>query len=574
MTHTLPNLWSTSNLGTVLSRSDERIDPLTANIKDTFYVALEHIESNTGILTNATSSTDEELRSTKNIFHAGDILYGKLRPYLNKVYIADRDGICSTDIWVFKPTSVVNPIYATYYLRSSSVLQQVSQLSVGANLPRIDAKSFDKIPIPLPPLPEQHRIAAILHQADKIRKMRRQAREKVESFYRILFHDFFEKDQVSTDETVFIKLKDLLATPLTSGFSPEGKDEPPGVPVFTLSAITDVGLDATQVKYYRVENYHGRGEDLQVNDILITRSNTLELVGKVARYLGEPFPVIYPDLTIRIRLKDVKDSAYVENFLRSDRMQAIIRRTARGTSGSMKKISQGDINEFDILWPSQEKRHTYARFVEEIDQQRALQVTAQRELDTLYQSLLAQAFTGELTASWRTAHTIELTQEARRRDELLRELRATAPTIVTPQPIQKNVVEERSELAEELTALQRALLALIDHSPERYFPATGLHEEITAHLDEDGRHIPELDKEGLYLAFAGLDCSLDTIRRDLHYLAALGLLKDPTLRIEDEGSPLRFITGYRSLLADDDSQQQDLDVLEEIERESMEEASA
>src|SRR5581483_5674852 len=173
---------------------------------------------------------------------------------------------------------------------------------------------------------------------------------------------------------------------------------------------------------------------------------------------------------------------------------------------------------------------------------------------------------GELTVSWREAHTTELAQEAQERDELLRGLHGMPQTIITIQPIQQKGIEERTELAQELTPLQHTLLALVDRSPERYFLVTGLHEEITARLDEQSQYVPELDEEGLYRDFDGLDCSLDTLRRDLHFLAALGLLKELTLPVEDEIGTMHYMTVYRSLLADDDSRQQDLILLEEAEK--------
>src|SRR5205807_2356947 len=104
---------------------------------------------------------------------------------------------------------------------------------------------------------------------------------KLQEQYASLFYQRFGTGQPSVEYPETMKLKELLKTPLASGFSPNTNDVPPGIPVFSLSAITKFGIDESQVKYYTGKNYQGRGSNLEVDDILISRSNTLELVGKV-----------------------------------------------------------------------------------------------------------------------------------------------------------------------------------------------------------------------------------------------------------------------------------------------------
>ncbi len=96
----LPELltgWVETQLGGIVYLSDEKVEPLA--IQEMPYIGLEHIEKDTGKLLGIGKSN--EVRSTKSKFYSGDLLYGKLRPYLNKVYLANFDGVCSTDILVF-----------------------------------------------------------------------------------------------------------------------------------------------------------------------------------------------------------------------------------------------------------------------------------------------------------------------------------------------------------------------------------------------------------------------------------------------------------------------------------------
>ena len=86
----LPQGWENIKLGDITQPSKEKVNPL--EISDIRYIGLEHIEKETGRLLGYGSSGD--IRSTKSVFRSGDLLYGKLRPYLNKVYVPDFEGIC------------------------------------------------------------------------------------------------------------------------------------------------------------------------------------------------------------------------------------------------------------------------------------------------------------------------------------------------------------------------------------------------------------------------------------------------------------------------------------------------
>ena len=100
----------TSPLGEIMSASKERGDPTAA--PDSAYIGLEHIEKDTAKIVG--KGTAAEVKSTKSVFREGDLLYGKLRPYLNKVWLAEFDGMCSTDILVFPKTEFIENKFLKY----------------------------------------------------------------------------------------------------------------------------------------------------------------------------------------------------------------------------------------------------------------------------------------------------------------------------------------------------------------------------------------------------------------------------------------------------------------------------
>ena len=161
--------WPTKPLGEVLELSRERVEP-TEHPDTLFnYIGLENIEGHSGKLLPYQPTHGAEIKSTKNVFHPGEILYGKLRPYLNEVHLASAEGICSTDICVLRPRQrQIHPSFAANYLCSPSVLSVVFNATVGANLPRIGQDALFGIPIPVPPLAEQERILKLLDEADEL----------------------------------------------------------------------------------------------------------------------------------------------------------------------------------------------------------------------------------------------------------------------------------------------------------------------------------------------------------------------------------------------------------------------
>jgi type I restriction enzyme M protein len=95
--------WPLVPVGAVFHKSEQTVLPSSLNGQVT-YIGLENITQNTGEITGSViTETPSDIMSLKNVFKPGNILYGKLRPNLNKVWLADRSGICSTDIFVLEP---------------------------------------------------------------------------------------------------------------------------------------------------------------------------------------------------------------------------------------------------------------------------------------------------------------------------------------------------------------------------------------------------------------------------------------------------------------------------------------
>ena len=153
----------------LFSRSDKTVMPSSIDGPVT-YLGLENIEPHTGqLIGELIEDEPTNIKSTKNIFNRGDILYGKLRPNLNKVWYADRDGICSSDIFVMQPVNsqVISKFYE-HIFRSKQFNRETLKRLSGAQLPRINWQSLAAIEIPLPPLEVQREIVSEIESYQRV----------------------------------------------------------------------------------------------------------------------------------------------------------------------------------------------------------------------------------------------------------------------------------------------------------------------------------------------------------------------------------------------------------------------
>lgn len=161
----LPDTWSICCLGELCDYGN-CINVDAANIDDSAWMLdLEDIEKDTGIVLQKIRKAERNAASTKHLFHKGQVLYSKLRPYLNKVVLADEDGYCTSEILPLEFERNILPQYARYYLMSPAFLRYANKCSYGVKMPRLGTADGKKAVISIPPLDEQVRIVATIEQS-------------------------------------------------------------------------------------------------------------------------------------------------------------------------------------------------------------------------------------------------------------------------------------------------------------------------------------------------------------------------------------------------------------------------
>lgn len=146
-------LGDVTNYGKCTTCSVEDIDD------NCWILELEDIEKDTGKILTRFTKAERDIKGVRHAFSIGNILYSKLRTYLNKVLLANEDGFCTTEIIPIKSRESIHPEYICHVLRSKHFLDYTAQCGYGVKMPRLSTTDAQKALIPMPPYAEQIRIS-------------------------------------------------------------------------------------------------------------------------------------------------------------------------------------------------------------------------------------------------------------------------------------------------------------------------------------------------------------------------------------------------------------------------------
>ncbi len=153
----IPKQWDVLSLKYAAQIVQDKLDEKPEALP---YLGLEHIESETGRLVKEEPS--EDVSSTVRHFKEGDVLFSKLRPYLAKVYLAETEGVGTTELIALRSKTDVCERYIAYQLLSKGFIDRVDSMTYGAKMPRVSPEQVGSRQIALPSLAEQRAIARFL----------------------------------------------------------------------------------------------------------------------------------------------------------------------------------------------------------------------------------------------------------------------------------------------------------------------------------------------------------------------------------------------------------------------------
>lgn len=200
----LPNDWETDiTLNEIACLSKEKINPREANSNLICY-ELEHINSFSGRVNGSFGGS--KINGIKSCFRKGDILFGKLRPYLGKYYFAKENGVCSTEIWVIR-SKTIDPAFLYQIVSSKKFIDDATASSFGTKMPRADWRKISCKKYPFPKdKNEQEKIAQILMKWDEAIELQEKYIEKLEqhrcTLMKKLLKQIVAVEQITLDHIV------------------------------------------------------------------------------------------------------------------------------------------------------------------------------------------------------------------------------------------------------------------------------------------------------------------------------------------------------------------------------------
>lgn len=338
-----------------------------------------------------TSSKANQLKCT--YLKKGDILVARMPDPIGRACQfpgSSQPCVTVVDVCVLRPDNdVADPKYVTHILNSRGVKNQLDRYVKGATRQRISRKNLEQIPIPLPPLPEQRRIAAILDQADALRSKRREALAQLDSLTQSIFIEMFGDPVRNPKRWPRVKLG--MVGNLDRGVSkhrPRNAPELLGGP-YPLIQTGDVANSEGYIRTY-TSTYSEIG--LRQSKLWPVGTLCITIAANIAKTGILTFDACFPDSVVGFTVKEKGTTEYIRVWL------SFLQKTLEDSApeSAQKNINLAILRDLDVPLPPIELQ---VKFGEAIQTQACLREayrSAQRELDILYASLQHRAFRGEL----------------------------------------------------------------------------------------------------------------------------------------------------------------------------------
>jgi len=363
------------------------------------YLGLEYIEQQTGRIIDAPETDGSSIQSQKYLFTPSHVLYGKLRPNLNKVGMPNFSGVCSTDILPLAVRRNALRDYVAFFLRSAGFVHHAVKHAAGTKMPRFGPRQFLETPIPLPSLPVQERIVQVLQKADDVRRKRQEALGLADAVLPAAYRELFGDPDANPYDWPIGTLGEYLEDS-RYGTSRQTSPYSNGDPVLRIPNVINGTIDTTDLKYLQVSDAERRMLLLREGDVLVVRTNgNKDYVGRCAVFdRQEEF--LFASYLIRLRSQPQRlNPHYLVALLSTPYGRKEIDLNSR-TSAGQYNISSTGLRSLRILIPPMPRQ---LKFVDQYEQWREAKTRLEsgfQEARLAFAALLEQAFTGKLTATW------------------------------------------------------------------------------------------------------------------------------------------------------------------------------
>lgn len=391
--------WQDTSFGCVCTIRNEQVKPDCFNTD--MYIGLEHIDSGNPRITRYGDPTS--VRSAKSKFYPSDVLYGKLRPYLDKAVLVDFEGVCSTDILVIKTDNELSaPEYLAFLVHTRPFIDHAIKTTSGVNHPRTSWNSISQLRFVLPPLPEQRSIATVLSKIQEAIAAQQEIIDRTRELKKALMAKLFTEGLRGepTKETEIgpipeswevVKIDDVCRQ-ISVGIvvKPAQYYVEEGVPCFRSANIKPDYLNDTNLVYISEDSNKSLAKSiLRAGDILFVRTG----YPGTACVVPEKYDGANCIDLIFARPKSIVTSQYLSRFINSD---AGSKQVIVGNNSAQQHFNVGAVKQMLIPLPSLEEQKLISEIVESVDDR--INVTDQKvnALKDLFKTMLHELMTGNI----------------------------------------------------------------------------------------------------------------------------------------------------------------------------------
>ena len=425
--HEQPSKWinwlgfvpATWNVMPLKFAASERTQKLDVKPQEGIYIGLEHIESGTGRLN--LSNVVEEVASSVVVFQRGDVVFGKLRPYLAKAFLAEFDGVATSEVIVYQPSRKVLGRYLLYLMLSEPFIKTVDAMTYGSKMPRANSEQIGALPMPVPPLEQQRRIAAYLdRETARIDALIAAKEELLQTL--ALKRQALITHAVTRGLDASVPLKDsglpwlgeipahwrflplkylaTIQTGVTLGKRHLATTRLELRPYLRVANVQDGYIDTSEVTEVAVPVEEVARYELRPGDVLLTEGGDLDKLGRGQVWHGQIEGCLHQNHIFAVRpyavdllpefLAALTSSTHGKNYFTSTG----IRTTNLATTNSTKVLA------FPVPTPSLEEQKSILRFLEQ--SQKALISLKKNTVDTIQSlqqrraAVIAAAVTGQI----------------------------------------------------------------------------------------------------------------------------------------------------------------------------------
>ena len=401
----IPSRWKKVRLGDICTLRTETVNPSkNANCK---YIGLEHIDPGNTQLSRWGRAS--EVQSSKSRFYTNDVLYGKLRPYLDKAVQAEFDGICSTDILVLVTNKAADSGFLSYLVHMRNFIYFAMQTTKGVNHPRTSWSSLAQFEFVLPPPLEQRTIAHILQTAQNAIRARRKEleleRERKTTLMQHLFtHGTWGEPTKQTEigempeSWEIVRVDSIIASGPQNGIYKHHSFYGQGNLIIRINdfdnegEIISGGSNRVTLSISELEEYR-----LNLNDILINRVNSISHLGKSTLIGALKEDNVFESNMMRLTVNTtIVEPEYTFRYLNSNQARAQIQGKARHAVAQC-SINQEDVKSLLFPLPPLAVQHGIVSTLHACD----CKITAlEKEIalqEELFRALLDELMTGRLS---------------------------------------------------------------------------------------------------------------------------------------------------------------------------------